>query len=313
MTGRVIKSYSGWYEVKLDGAPGKGPITCRPRGRLRQGEDGVLTGDRVRLSLLDDGSGVIEEVLPRTSRLHRPPVANVDQVLVVFTLRQPPLNRPVLDRLTCLAHYEGLDVVLVLNKLDLTPPEQVEAIRAEYAPTGYPFLAVAAHPPTNLESLEQLLAERVSVLAGPSGVGKTTLLNALQPGLSLQTQPVSRRLRRGRHTTRHVQLLPLYDRETRRHIQDGKKPAPEPWGYVVDTPGFSRLSVSHIPKDRLIRCFPDLAAGADHCRFQDCLHRAEPGCGVKAVVEEGAASPNRYEQYLELLTEIEELEAQRYR
>ncbi|HLS88755.1 MAG TPA: ribosome small subunit-dependent GTPase A [Sphingobacteriaceae bacterium] len=313
MTGRVIKSYSGWYEVQLDGAPGKGPITCRPRGRLRQEEEGVLTGDRVRVSVLDDGSGVIEEVLPRTSRLHRPPVANVDQVLVVFTLRQPPLNRPVLDRLTCLAQFEGLDVVLVLNKLDLTPPEEVEAIRAEYKPTGYPFIALAAQPPTNVEALEAVLKGRVSVLAGPSGVGKTTLLNALQPGLNLQTQPVSRRLRRGRHTTRHVQLLPLYDREARQRIQEGKKPKAGPWGYVVDTPGFSRLSVAHIPKERLIHCFPDLAAGADRCRFPDCLHRAEPGCAVKALVEEGAASPHRYEQYLELLTEIEELEAQRYR
>lgn len=313
MTGRVIKSYSGWYEVQLDGEPARGPVTCRPRGRLRQGEEGVLTGDRVRVSLLGDGSGVIEEVLPRSSRLHRPPVANVDQVVVVFTMRQPPLNRPVLDRLTCLAQFEGLDVVLVLNKLDLTPPEEVAAIRAEYAPTGYPFVALSARSPTDLEPLAQFLKQRVSVLAGPSGVGKTTLLNALQPGLSLQTQPVSRRLRRGRHTTRHVQLLPLYDRETRRRLEAGKKPVTEPWGYVVDTPGFSRLSVGHIPKEELIHCFPDLAAGADGCRFQDCLHRAEPGCGVKAVVEQGAAAPTRYEQYLELLTEIEELEAQRYR
>lgn len=357
----MVKSYSGWYEVRPDddggdtaggggvgdtvggagvgdavgigggrgdavgdgavGAPavGSGSITCQPRGRLRQAEDTVLTGDRVRLTLLDDGSGVIEEILPRKSELRRPSVANVDQVVIVFTLRQPPLNRPVLDRLACLAETVGLGVILVLNKMDLVQPAVVAALAAEYEPTGYPFLAVSAQPPLNVEALRPLLADRVSVLAGPSGVGKSTLLNALEPGLQLRTQRVSSRLRQGRHTTRHVQLLPIYARAAADKpavgVVGGEGAAPQgaPLGYVVDTPGFSQLSIDQVAKEDLVNCFPEMKPLADSCRFADCLHRAEPGCAVKAAVAAGRIAAARHEQYLRLLDELEELERQRYR
>lgn len=293
--GRIVGVDSGFYDVAL----GDRVVRARPRGRLRLDAGELLTGDRVELLLMDDGTAVIQRVLPRRNRLLRPAAANVDQVVIVFSLVEPPWNRALTDRIAVLAEAEGIDVVFCLNKMDLVDAAEAEAAAGVYRRAGYPVVLVSARTGAGLESLLERLRDRVTVLAGESGVGKSTLLNALQPGLKLETGQLSRRGGRGRHTTRRSRLLPLVR---------GNRVV----GYVVDAPGFSRLDVTVIDRYELADCFPEFREPAQQCRFDDCLHRAEPGCGVKRAVEAGAVDPIRYRHYLELLDEIEEYEANRY-
>lgn len=293
--GRIIGADSGFYDVAL----GHRVVRARPRGRLRRDAEGLLTGDRVEVALADDGSAVIERLLPRRNRLLRPPVANVDQVVIVFSLAQPQWNRALTDRIAVLAESEGIDIIFCINKVDLVDPAEAAAAAGVYRRAGYPVELVAARVGHGLDGLVDRLRDRVTVLSGESGVGKSTLLNALQPGLELETGEISRRLRRGRHTTRRAQLLPL--------TRDDRV-----IGYVVDTPGFSRLDVTTIDRFDLAHCFREFRGPAERCRFDDCLHRAEPGCAVKSAVDAGAIDPVRYENYLGLLAEIELYEANRY-
>lgn len=293
--GRIIRAQSGFYDV----AVGERVVEARPRGRLRRQDADLLTGDRVELSLAAGGTAVIERVLPRRNRLLRPPVANVDQVVIVFTLASPAWNRALTDRIAVLAEAEGIDVVFCLNKVDLVAAGEAEAAAQVYRRAGYPVVLTSARYGQGVQQLLERLRDRVTVLAGESGVGKSTLLNAVQPGLRLETGEVSRRLRRGRHTTRQVRLLPL--------LREGRV-----YGYVVDTPGFSRLDVGAIDKWELAFCFPEFREPMERCRFDDCLHRAEPGCAVKDQVDRGQIDAVRYHHYLALLAEIEEREANLY-
>lgn len=287
----MIKSYSNWFDVLA----GDRVVPSQARGRLRRQVDAILTGDRVRVALRPDGTGWIDEVLPRRNQLVRPPVANVDRVLVVMSPARPDVDPQLVDRILCLVEHERLEPVVVVNKVDLVPPAEVEARLQPYRRAGYPVFAVSARHGTGLDTLKPVLAHGVTVLAGPSGVGKSTLLNALEPGLRLRTGEVSDRAGRGRHTTRHAELLRLGG------------------GWVCDTPGFSRLDVTHIPKRELGRCFREFTPHLAACRFDDCLHRAEPGCAVKEAVEAGEIPPDRYRSYLLLLDEIEAWERNRYR
>ncbi|HEX6989713.1 MAG TPA: ribosome small subunit-dependent GTPase A [Bacillota bacterium] len=287
--GRIVRVDSGFYDVALRGRV----VRARARGRLRRDADDLLTGDRVEVALLDDGTAVIQRLLPRRNRLVRPAAANVDQVVIVFSLAQPEWNRALTDRIAVLAEADGIDVVFCLNKTDLVEPRAAEAAAEPYRRAGYPVVPVAAKFGVGVDALVERLSGRVTVLAGESGVGKSTLLNVLQPDLRLQTGDVSPRLRRGRHTTRHAQLLGI--RRGGRVI-----------GYVVDTPGFNRLDVTAIDRLELSWCFPEFRGPSEQCRFDDCLHRAEPGCAVKEAVERGRIDPARYENYLKLLDEIEQ-------
>jgi len=293
--GRIVRADSGFYDVAVAGRV----VRARPRGRLRHAAGDLLTGDRVEVAVAGDGTAVIERVLPRRNRLVRPAAANVDQVVIVFTLTAPAWNRALTDRIAVLAEAGGIDIVFCINKMDLTDPAAAVAAAEVYRRAGYPVALVAAKTGRGVETLLERLRDRVTVLAGESGVGKSTLLNALQPGLKLATGEISRRLRRGRHTTRRAELLPL--------TRDGRV-----IGYVIDTPGFSRVDVTTIDRYALAACFPEFRDPARHCRFDDCLHRAEPGCGVKAAVDRGEIDPVRYENYLTLLAEIEHHEANRY-
>lgn len=297
--GVVVKALNIWYLVQTE----EGVVPCRPRGRLniaarpgagrqRERREGrtVLVGDRVRIRPEPDGTGVIHEVLPRTSELVRPPVANVDQVLLVAGCRQPAPNLDLVDRVLVLAAWEGVDAVIAFNKADLLPAggrAEVEGIAKVYGRAGYRVLLTSAVTGEGVDALRQELAGRITVLAGESGVGKSSLLNAAYPGMTLRTGAVSHKAGRGRHTTRHVELL---------GIPGG--------GWVADAPGFTRLEVTAIPPDALGGCFPEIAALSGGCRFPDCLHREEPGCAVREAVARGEVDRGRYGRYRVFLEEI---------
>lgn len=316
MRGTVVKAQTNLYEVRV----GDEVLLCALRGRLRREAGTVLTGDEVEVRRTEGGA-VIERVLPRRNQLVRPPIANVDRVLVVQSLAAPDPVPILLDRLLVQAEAHGLPVLLCFNKVDLVTgngtagdargpgeagqqgapgedalPGQLRRLVEGYRLAGYPVYLVSARTGQGVEALRQELREGVTVLAGPSGAGKSTLLNAIQPGLRLQTGEVSRKLGRGRHTTRHVQLLAL-----------------EGGGWVADSPGFSRLELPEVEPEELADLWPDLRSHAPGCRFRGCLHRSEPGCAVRAAVDEGAIAEWRYHNYLVLLGEVERRLAERYR
>lgn len=281
--GVVIRGYSGFYYVQVNDAIWE----CSLRGRLRQNRQKVLPGDRVKVTWLKKDKGVVEEVLPRRSELIRPPIANVDQVVIVMALSNPEPNLKLLDRLLILVEHEQVKPVICLSKADLVNPTKIAPLERVYQETGYPVVVTSATEGRGLEALREHLTEKISVLAGPSGVGKSTLLNAIQPGLSLKTAPVSPKIGRGRHTTRHVELLPLTC-----------------GGLVADTPGFSILSLPKMKREELVGYFPDLSRYVARCRFSSCLHAQEPDCAVKQALAEGKIDTNRYRHYLEFLAEV---------
>lgn len=251
-------------------------------------EEKVLTGDIVRVTRAGPGLGAIDEILPRRNALARPPVANVDQVVVVFAFHEPELDLGLVDRFLVLASAANLATVLCLNKVDLAAQAEVGTVRQVYEGLGYPLVVASAKIGQGLPDLTAHLAGKTSVLAGPSGAGKSSLLNALDPGLSLKTGDVSRKIRRGTHTTRHVALIPTGQ-----------------GGLVADTPGFTQLDLANMKPADVAWHFPEMAALASRCRFSGCVHRAEPGCRVKEAVAEGVVDPGRYERYLSLLGEAE--------
>lgn len=290
--GIVTRAIGGFFRVLLDDGR---VVETRPRGRLRKEGVTVLTGDRVDVSVQADGSGVIEAVRPRRSQLLRPPVANVDQVVIVTALTNPTPNYPLLDRLLVAAAAADVAPLLCWNKADLVSQDVIQEAVEPYAVVGYDVVVTSAASSAGVESLRRALVGRVSTFAGPSGVGKSALLNRLHPEWERETGEVSRRLGRGRHTTRAVELLSL----------------PE-GGLVADTPGFSTLDVRDIPAAQLARCWPEIERRAGQCRFPGCLHRDEPDCAVRAAAEAGDIHPRRYRHYLDLLSEIEQWEARRY-
>lgn len=284
--GIVIKAYSGYYYVQQ----GENVWTCRLRGKFRLSKQDVLVGDRVMVKPADNETGTIYEVMPRKNQLVRPLVANIEQAIIIFAVKNPEPNLDLLDRFLILAEGAKIRPVICLNKADLlmdSTPRWVEI----YQDIGYPVLLTSAKNSLGLAQLKQHLRDKVSVLAGPSGVGKSSLLNAIQPGLNLQIGEISKKLKRGRHTTRHVELLSL-----------------KIGGLVADTPGFSNLRLPDIPSEELFRFFPEMIFYANHCRFNSCLHHKEPGCAVKDAVDSGKIGERRHHTYTQFLTELQEQE-----
>ena len=277
-TGRIIRSISGFYEVQTP----CGPVTCRARGSLRRGDQSPLTGDIVEISL-EKGKGMVERILPRKNRFVRPAVANVD-ALVVFAANVNPVTEPYLiDRVAAIAGDQEVPVYLCVNKCDLDPAQDLVRI---YTKAGFPVICTSAETGEGVEQLRELLRGKLTAFTGNSGVGKSSILNRLCPGLALATGEVSEKLGRGRHTTRHVELYDLGE-DT----------------YVADTPGFSSFDTDQmevILKENLQYAFGDFAPYIGKCQFHDCTHRKEPGCAVTAALAAGEIEESRYESYLKL-------------
>jgi len=287
----VTKVMSSFYEVLAQGQV----VSCRPRGRFRLSEQEVLAGDHALIRVLKDGTGYIEEISPRRNLLVRPPVANIDLAVIVFSAKDPPLNLELIDRVLTNSLVIGVKPVLCLNKTDLLDPIQVDAICRTYAGAGVDFFSTVATDGTGVPELRLRLKGQISVLAGQSGVGKSRLLNSLVPGASRQTGEVSGRIGRGKHTTRHVELIAL-----------------EGSGFIADTPGFSLLEPATVGIWELSTFFLEIAKAQSECRFTDCLHRDEPDCAVKEAVASGRIPESRYRSYLTILKQLEDIDSRRY-
>ena len=287
LQGRVIKAYNSFFYVQTD----MGLVTCKLRGKFKKfrQELGVVPGDWVSLDALPDGTGVIEEVQPRIQLLKRPAVANLTQVVLTFAAAQPDLHPLLLNRFLVLAEWSGMEKILIcVNKMDLFVGNE-ENFLQDYRAIGYEVLPVAAREGRGLDALRQRLRGEITVFAGPSGVGKSSLLNAVDSCLALQTGVISEKIKRGRHTTRVAELLPYGG-----------------GGYIVDTPGFSAVDFMGMEPEELPACFPEFAPYLGKCRFSPCSHSHEPGCVVKEAAEAGAVARERYEAYLAIRTEIQE-------
>ncbi|HEX3032916.1 MAG TPA: ribosome small subunit-dependent GTPase A [Bacillota bacterium] len=281
--GIVIKAYGGFYYVRTAEAL----LECRLRGKFRLEKRNALIGDRVNIKLLENGKGVIEEILPRRNELIRPPVVNVDKVLLVMAGHQPEPDFGLLDRMLILAVNQRLTPLICFNKCDLLAEEERKAFRRIYKGTGYQVELVSAKEGVGLDNVRLALKDTVSVIAGPSGAGKSTLLNRIEPSLALKTGKVSEKIGRGKHTTRHVELLPLSF-----------------GGLVADTPGFSSLELPKMRREELAPYFPEFESYTHLCRFHGCMHEKEPECGVKDAVAQQEISQQRYENYLQFLAEV---------
>lgn len=277
-TGRVLRSLSGFYDVQTP----DGVVTCRARGALRRGTESPLTGDLVEITM-ERGKGMVEKILPRINHFVRPAVANVD-ALVIFAANVNPVTEPFLiDRVATIAGDQEVQVVICVNKCDLDPALDLVRI---YRNAGFPVIQTSAETGEGVAELWSLLRGKLTAFTGNSGVGKSSILNALCPGLGLPTGDVSEKLGRGRHTTRHVELYRLGENT-----------------YVADTPGFSSFDTDQmdvILKENLQFAFPDFGPYVGKCQFHDCSHRQEPGCAVTAAVCAGEIEKTRYESYLRL-------------
>jgi len=284
-TGRIVRSLSGFYDVRT----GDGTVTCRARGVLRKLGSTPLTGDLVEITV-EHGKGMVEKVLPRKCSFIRPAVANID-ALVVFAANVNPVTEPFLiDRVAAIAGSQGVPVYLCVNKCDLDPAIDLVKI---YESAGFPVIRTSAETGEGVEQLCALIRGKVTAFTGNSGVGKSSILNRLCPELELPTGEVSEKLGRGRHTTRHVELYDLGE-DT----------------FVADTPGFSSFDTDQmdvILKEELQYSFPDFGPFVGRCRFDDCSHRREPDCAVRAALEAGDIQPTRYDSYLKLYEKMSQI------
>lgn len=286
MNGIILKAVSGVYSVSAQ----EHIYECKARGSFRKSGVSPLVGDRVEFETEPDGSGVITAVLPRKSVLWRPPVANIDKLFIVSSYENPAPNAFLVDKITAIAVYAAIVPVIVFNKCDMGDFAQWEHI---YRGAGFPVYTVSAATGEGIDGLKRELANSVSAFTGNSGVGKSSILNALFGDTVAATGAVSEKLGRGRHTTRHTELFE------------------SPFGgFVADTPGFSAVECDTSDygfKEALMQCFPDLYRFTDDCRFTSCTHTCEKGCGVLAAVERGAAEKMRHESYLRLFEELKDL------
>lgn len=284
-TGQIRKALSGFYYVYDEGQV----IQTRGRGVFRKRGITPLVGDFVTYEVEGNNDGTIMEIEERKNELVRPPISNVDQAILVFSVKEPNFNTILLDRFLVVLESFHVQPVILLTKMDLLEEDEIAAIQSyqkQYEAIGYDVMTTFKDDSSLLDKITPLLANRTTVLAGQSGVGKSTLLNTLMPELDLKTGIISEHLGRGKHTTRHVELIEVAG------------------GLVADTPGFSSFDFDTIEKEELTGCFPEIQRTSEACKFRGCLHVKEPKCAVKDAVESGEIEASRYEHYLQFLQEI---------
>lgn len=286
MTGKIIKGIAGFYYVH-DGDSRL--YECKAKGIFRNKKIKPLVGDNVEFSVLDEENqiGNINQILPRQNQLIRPAVANIDQAVVVFAISEPMPNLNLLDRFLVMMEQQNVPVVICFNKSDLADRQEIEKLKAIYAPAGYPIHFISTYDETGFLGLKELIKNKTTVLAGPSGVGKSSITNFLQPKANMETGVVSQKIKRGKHTTRHSELF---------FVEKGT--------YMMDTPGFSSLYIEDLEPNQLKEYFPEFEPYEEKCKFLGCIHVGEKICGVKTAVEQREISKSRYENYVLLYQEL---------
>lgn len=296
--GVIVKALSGYYYVKplQDGravSDGQPAVQCRARGIFKKRGESPLVGDHVVYSLTENGEGMVDEIKPRESSLIRPPVANVQLAVLLFSLKEPDLNLQLLDKFLVHIEHSGLETIICLTKQDLLHEEDagedIEKVKKLYEEIGYPVIITSSRTGLGRDELRERLAGHISVFSGQSGVGKSSLLNALMPGLDLETSAISMKLGRGKHTTRHVELIEL-----------------DNGAFVADTPGFSQLDFLEMEEGDLSACFKEFEPLAAQCKFRGCSHLHEPGCRVIEAKDAGRISLMRYEHYVQFYNEMKD-------
>ena len=286
MQGKIIKGIAGFYYVHVVESA---VYECKAKGVFRKEKIKPLVGDNVEIEVLDEETktGNIVKILPRKNELIRPAVANIDQALVVFAVVKPNPHFNLLDRFLVMMESKQIPVVLCFNKEDIAKEPQIEELKAVYEKCGYPLIFVSAREIRNIEQVRTALKGKTTAIAGPSGVGKSSIINLLQPQANMETGEISDKIERGKHTTRHSELFSI-DEDS----------------YIMDTPGFSSLYVNDFEKEELKYYFPEFADYEGKCRFQGCVHVHEPDCAVKEAVEKGKIHKVRYQDYLEIYEEM---------
>ena len=289
MQGKIVKGISGFYYVHVVGT---GIYECKAKGAFRKQKIKPLVGDNVEIAVIDEENkkGNVEQILPRKNELIRPAVSNIDMALVIFAAAKPDPNFNLLDRFLCMMEYQKVPVTICFNKCDLITEEQKAELEAIYKPAGYEVIFTSAKAGINVDTLHELLKGKTTTVAGPSGVGKSSLINQLQDDIYMETGQISQKIERGKHTTRHSEIIPLGDNS-----------------YIMDTPGFSSMDMPGFEKEDLWTCYPEFVPYEPYCKFQGCSHISEPSCGVKDALEEGKISRVRYDNYVLLYNEMKQI------
>lgn len=289
MQGKIVKGISGFYYVHVVET---GIYECKAKGSFRNQKIKPLVGDNVEIAVVDEEKkkGNVEAILPRKNELIRPAVSNIDMALVIFAAAKPDPNFNLLDRFLCMMEYQKVPVTICFNKCDLVTEEQKQELEAIYKPAGYDVIFTSAKAGINLDGLKELLKGKTTTVAGPSGVGKSSLINQLQDAVYMETGSISEKIERGKHTTRHSEIIPLGDDS-----------------YIMDTPGFSSMDIPGFEKEDLWTCYPEFLEYEPYCKFQGCSHINEPSCGVKDALAEGKISQIRYDNYVLLYNEMKQI------
>lgn len=294
MQGRIMKGIAGFYYVHVEGC---GLYECKAKGIFRNQKVKPLVGDMVKIEISDEAEkeGNITRLLTRSTELIRPAVANVDQALVIFAVAKPKPNLSLLDRFLIMMDRQSIDTIICFNKKDEASEAELNRLYRIYAGCRSRLLFTSARQEEGIDELKAMLSGHVTTVAGPSGVGKSTLINLLVPDACMQTGTISEKIDRGKHTTRHSELFRM-----------------EAGSYIFDTPGFSSLEPGNMKKEELRHSFPEFGNYEGSCRFQGCVHMMEPGCAVKDAVSDGHISRERYDSYTLLFRELHEREKRRY-